>query len=161
MLFRSRPEDLPDEYGLKDDGYRLSPEQAQAILQMQLNRLTNLEQDKLISEYDEIITEIQGLVEILEEPDVLQSLIREELEAIKEEYGDERRTEIVSTQEDLTAADLIPEQEMVVTLSNQGYAKTQPIADYEAQRRGGRGRSASSVKEEDFIERLLDRKSVG
>ena len=151
----ARPEDLPDEYGLKDDGYHLSPEQAQAILQMQLNRLTNLEQDKLISEYDEIITEIQGLVEILEEPEVLQSLIREELEAIKEEYGDERRTEIVSTQEDLTAADLIPEQEMVVTLSNQGYAKTQPIADYEAQRRGGRGRSASSVKEEDFIERLL------
>ncbi|XOV89526.1 MAG: DNA gyrase subunit A [Pseudomonadota bacterium] len=152
----ARPEDLDDRYGFKDDGfYYLSPEQAQAILEMRLNRLTGLEQERLLAEYEEIIDTIAGLLEILADAGKLMQLIREELVAIRDEYGDERLTEIISSQADLTAADLITVQDMVVTLSNGGYAKTQPLADYQAQRRGGRGRSASAVKEEDFIERLM------
>ncbi|HIG41176.1 MAG: DNA gyrase subunit A [bacterium] len=152
----ARPDDLEAQYGFKDDGqYHLSPEQAQAILEMRLNRLTGLEQDRLIKEYEEIIETISELLEILEKPERLMEIITEELTAVRDEYGDERLTEIVGTQEDLTTEDLISEQDMVVTLSNAGYAKTQPIVDYQAQRRGGRGRSASAVKEEDFIERLM------
>ena len=152
----AKPEDLPEQYGLKDDGqYYLSPEQAQAILEMRLNRLTGLEQDRLLEEYQEIIETISGLLEILQNPARLLEIITEELTEIRDEYGDERLTEIVGTQEDLTMEDLITEQDMVVTLSHSGYAKTQPVTDYQAQRRGGRGRSASAVKDEDFIERLL------
>lgn len=152
----AKPEELPEQYGLKEDGqYFLSPEQAQAILEMRLNRLTGLEQDRLLEEYQEIIETISGLLEILQSPTRLLEIITEELTAIRDEYGDERLTEIVGTQEDLTMEDLITEQDMVVTLSHSGYAKTQPVTDYQAQRRGGRGRSASAVKDEDFIERLL------
>ncbi len=151
-----RPEGLPDQYGLNDAGeYYLSPDQAQAILDMRLNRLTGLEQEKLLTEYQELIQTISELIEILEQPQRLMSIIREELQAVGEEYGDDRLTEIVSTQQDLTTADLITEQDMVVTISHGGYAKTQPVDSYQAQRRGGRGKSASSVKEEDFIEHLL------
>lgn len=152
----AKPDDLDPQYGLQENGdYRLSPEQAQAILEMRLNRLTGLEQDRLLQEYEEIIDTIAELMEILSSHDKLMETIREELVAIREEYGDERLTEIVGTQEDLTAEDLITEQDMVVTLSRQGYAKTQPLTDYQAQRRGGRGRSASALKDEDFIERLM------
>lgn len=152
----AKPEELPEQFGLKDDGqYYLSPEQAQAILDMRLNRLTGLEQDRLLEEYQEIIETISGLLEILQSPARLLEIITEELTEIRDEYGDERLTEIVGTQEDLTMEDLITEQDMVVTLSHSGYAKTQPVTDYQAQRRGGRGRSASAVKDEDFIERLM------
>ena len=152
----ARPEELEEQYGLKDDGrYYLSPEQAQAILEMRLNRLTGLEQERLLEEYEELIDNIAELIDVLQNPETLMAMIRKELEEVRDEYGDARLTEIVGTQEDLTMEDLITEQDMVVTLSNAGYAKTQPIADYQAQRRGGRGRSASAVKEEDFIERLL------
>ena len=122
---------------------------------MRLNRLTGLEQEKLIDEYREIIDTIAELLEILSNPTRLMEIIREELETVRDEYGDERRTEIVETQEDLTMEDLITEQDMVVTLSAGGYAKSQPLETYRAQRRGGRGRSASSVKDEDYIEQLL------
>ncbi len=152
----AKPDDIGEQYGLKADGqYFLSPEQAQAILEMRLNRLTGLEQSRLLEEYQEIIETISGLMEIIASPVRLLEIIQEELVEIRDEYGDERLTEIVGTQEDLTMEDLITEQDMVVTLSNSGYAKTQPVTDYQAQRRGGRGRSASAVKEEDFIERLL------
>tara|TARA_R110002072_G_scaffold31735_3_gene97508 strand:- start:3058 stop:5724 length:2667 start_codon:yes stop_codon:yes gene_type:complete len=152
----AKPDDMDARYGLKENGdYFLSPEQAQAILEMRLNRLTGLEQDRLLDEYKEIIETISGLLEILASPTRLLEIIKEELVAIREEYGDERKTEIVGTQEDLTMEDLITEQDMVVTLSHSGYAKTQPTTDYQAQKRGGRGRSASAVKDEDFIERLL------
>ena len=152
----AKPDNLEQQYGLKEDGlYFLSPEQAQAILEMRLNRLTGLEQEKLLEEYREIIDNIADLMEILTLPERLMGLIKDELIQIRDEYGDERRSEIVESQEDLTMEDLITPQEMVVTLSNGGYAKTQPLSDYQAQRRGGRGRSASAVKEEDFIEKLL------
>ena len=152
----AKPDNLEPQYGLKEDGlYFLSPEQAQAILEMRLNRLTGLEQEKLLEEYREIIDNIADLMEILMLPERLMGLIKDELIQIRDEYGDERRSEIVESQEDLTMEDLITPQEMVVTLSNAGYAKTQPLSDYQAQRRGGRGRSASAVKEEDFIEKLL------
>ena len=152
----ARPDDLDEAYGLKDNGdYFLSPEQAQAILEMRLNRLTGLEQERLLAEYREIIDNIAELMEILSNPERLMGIIREELEAVREEYGDDRRTEIVETQEDLTMEDLITEQDMVVTLSHGGYAKTQPLDTYRAQRRGGRGKTASSVKDEDYIEHLM------
>jgi DNA gyrase subunit A len=152
----AKPDDLDEQYGLRADGeYFLSPEQAQAILEMRLNRLTGLEQEKLLEEYREIIDNIADLLEILTLPERLLALIKEELEQIRDEYGDERRSEIVESQEDLTMEDLITPQDMVVTLSNGGYAKTQPLSDYQAQKRGGRGRSASAVKDEDFIDKLL------
>ncbi len=152
----ARPEDLDEQYGMKDDGsYYLSPEQAQAILEMRLNRLTGLEQGKLLDEYREIIATISELLEILNDPERLMQIIREELIKIRDEYGDERLTEIVESQEDLTMEDLITEQDMVVTLSYSGYAKTQPTDTYRAQRRGGRGKMASGVKDEDYIEHLM------
>lgn len=151
-----RPDDLPEQYGLKDDGsYYLSPAQAQAILELRLNRLTGLEQEKLLNEYQELIETIKELMQILADPQLLMSIIREELNEIKEEYGDERRTEIVDSQTDLTAEDLIIEQDMVVTISHGGYAKTQPLDSYRAQRRGGRGKTASRVKQEDYIAHLM------
>ena len=151
----SRPEGLPDEMGLVDGVYHLSPTQAQAILEMRLHRLTGLEQDKILDEYREVLTEIAALLAILSDPDNLMAVIREELVKIKEEYGDERRTEILDHHLDLTLEDLITEEEMVVTLSHAGYAKTQQLDTYRAQRRGGKGKSATSMKDEDFIEHLF------
>lgn len=150
-----RPEDLDPQYGLRDGKYFLSPEQAQAILELRLHRLTGLEHEKLLSEYQEILTLIGELIRILTSPERLMEVIREELEKVKAEFGDARRTEIVASQMDLTIADLITEEERVVTISHGGYAKSQPLAAYEAQRRGGKGKSASGVKDEDYIEHLL------
>jgi len=152
----AKPDDMAEAYGLKDDGsYFLSPEQAQAILEMRLNRLTGLEQGRLLDEYKEIIGNISELLEILASQVRLMEIIREELVEILDEYGDERQTEIIETMEDLTMEDMIPEQDMVVTLSHGGYAKTQPLDTYRAQRRGGRGKTASTVKDEDYIEHLM------
>lgn len=151
----SKPEDLAEGLGLSDDGYRLSDIQAQAILDLKLQRLTGLEQDKVIKEYGDILDSIANLLDILSRPERLLDVIKEELNAIREQYGDERRTELVETQEDLTMEDLITEEDVVVTLSHAGYAKCQPVTDYRAQRRGGKGKSATNVKEEDFIDKLF------
>ena len=151
----TQPDNLGDEYGLQEKGYRLSPVQAQAILDLRLHRLTGLERDKIINEYKEILERVKYLVEILKNPDELIRVIREELLEIRENYGDERRTEIVEDHSDLTMEDLIPEEDVVVTLSHAGYAKAQGLDTYEAQKRGGRGRSATKVKDEDFIEKLF------
>jgi DNA gyrase subunit A len=151
----SRPEGLSAELGLVDGAYNLSPVQAQAILDMRLHRLTGLEQDKILDEYREVLEEIGKLLAILSDPDNLMAVIRAELVKIKEEYGDERRTEILDAHLDLTLEDLITEEEMVVTLSHAGYAKTQQLDTYQAQRRGGKGKSATSMKDEDFIEHLF------
>ncbi len=150
-----RPDDLPEQFGFRDGSYYLSPVQAQAILDMRLQKLTGLEHDKLISEYRQKVEEIAEYLIILGSPERLMAVITEELEVIKGNYGDERRTEIIAARRNLTMADLIAEEDMVVTLSHGGYAKIQPISDYQAQRRGGRGKSASAIKEEDFIEHLL------
>src|SRR5680860_1053542 len=150
-----RPDDLPEVFGLRDGLYFMSPEQTQAILDMRLHRLTGLETEKLQNEYREILEKIAGLLEILGDPDRLMQVIREELEAVVEEFGDERRTEITSSLRDLTIADLIDEEDLVVTISHSGYAKTQAVEDYQAQRRGGRGKAATSMKDEDFVEKLL------
>jgi len=152
-----KPEDLEEGYGLTDDRamYRLSPAQAQAILELRLHRLTGLETEKLLDEYLSILERIAELNHILASPDRLLEVIREELEAIRDQYGDARRTEIHTSRLDLTMEDLIAEEDMVVTLSRGGYAKTQPISDYQAQKRGGRGKSATSMKDEDVIEHLV------
>lgn len=151
----SRPEDLSAEFGLKADGYHLSPIQAQAILDLKLQRLTGLEQEKIVEEYQEVIDLIVELQEVLANPERLMEIIRRELLEIKTQFGDERKTEILSSQQDLTAEDLITEEDMVVTLSHEGYVKTQPLTEYQAQRRGGKGKAAAKVKEEDFIEKLI------
>jgi len=151
----SRPEQLGREYGMVDGLYHLSPVQAQAILDMRLHRLTGLEQDKILKEYREILDRIQELLAILASSERLMEVIRDELLVIREQYGDERRTEIQLDRTDLTLEDLITEEEVVVTLSHEGYAKAQPLSDYRAQRRGGRGKSATSMKEEDFIDKLF------
>ncbi len=151
----SRPEGLEPGAGLGEEGYRLSEAQAQAILDLRLHRLTGLEQDKIVQEYGELLETIRGLMLILADPRRLMAVIREELVEIRERYGDERRTEIRETHEDLSVEDLITEEDVVVTLSHAGYAKAQPVADYRAQRRGGRGRRAARVREEDFIEKLF------
>ncbi len=150
-----RPDGLEEQYGLRDGKYYLSPAQAQAILELRLHRLTGLEQEKLIQEYQEKLAEIAGYLEILSDPDRLKQVIREELQEIVEAYGDERRTEITDSAADLTVEDLITEEDRVVTISHGGYAKTQPLTDYQAQRRGGMGKSATAVKDEDFVEHLL------
>ncbi len=150
-----RPDNLPEELGLQSEGYRLSPEQAQAILELRLHRLTGLEHEKLINDYKELIRQIAEFIEILSNTDRLMEVIRGELEEISKEYGDDRRTEITSSGHDLTVEDLITEEDRVVTISNGGYAKSQPLTDYAAQRRGGMGKAAASVKEEDFVEHLL------
>ncbi|MEG3114037.1 DNA gyrase subunit A [Salinicola sp. 4072] len=152
-----KPEDLEEGYGLSDDSamYRLSPAQAQAILELRLHRLTGLETEKLLDEYLSILERIAELNHILASPDRLLEVIREELEAIRDQYGDARRTEIHTSRLDLSMEDLIAEEDMVVTLSRGGYAKTQPISDYQAQKRGGRGKSATSMKDEDVIEHLV------
>ena len=151
----SRPEGLPKQFGLREGLYYLSAEQAQAILELRLNRLTGMEHEKLLSEYQDKLREIGEYLFILSSPEELMRVIREELEEIAREFGDERRTEIVESQHDLTVEDLIPEEDRVVTISHGGYAKTQPLDDYQAQRRGGLGKSATAVKDEDFVEHLL------
>ncbi|MDP4650142.1 MAG: DNA gyrase subunit A, partial [Haliea sp.] len=160
MLERSgedacRPDDLEPQYGLRDGQYFLSPVQAQAILDLRLHRLTGLEHEKLLNEYDEKLREIADYLEILGDPDRLKLVIRAELEEIVTEFGDARVTEISASQHDLTVEDLITEEDRVVTISHLGYAKTQPLSDYQAQRRGGTGRTATAVKDEDFVEHLV------
>ncbi|MDP4789873.1 MAG: DNA gyrase subunit A, partial [Haliea sp.] len=142
-------------YGLRDGQYFLSPVQAQAILDLRLHRLTGLEHEKLLNEYDEKLREIADYLEILGDPDRLKLVIRAELEEIVTEFGDARVTEISASQHDLTVEDLITEEDRVVTISHLGYAKTQPLSDYQAQRRGGTGRTATAVKDEDFVEHLV------
>jgi len=151
----TRPDGLDPGSGLIDGDYHLSAVQAQAILDLRLHRLTGLEQDKIVKEYKEILNKIKELSDILADPDKLVQVIRDELEAVREAFGDERRTEIVQDHSDLSVEDLIPQEEVVVTLSHGGYAKAQPIDVYQAQKRGGRGRSATKVKDEDFIDNLF------
>ncbi len=151
----TRPDTLQDGFGLTDDGYRLSPVQAQAILELRLHKLTSLEQEKILNEYKEILHKINQFSTILSDPDELLDVIRNELIEVRDTFGDERRTEIIADHSDLVAEDLIPEEEVVVTLSHGGYAKAQPVGVYQAQRRGGRGRSAAKVKDEDFIDKLF------
>jgi DNA gyrase subunit A len=150
-----RPDDLDAAYGFVDGAYHLSPDQAQAILDLRLHRLTGLEHDKLLGEYKALIETIGELLNILSNPDRLMEVIREELEEVRDTFGDARRTEILTSRQDLTIADLIDEAPMVVTISNTGYAKSQPLVEYQAQRRGGRGKSSASMKDEDHIEHLL------
>jgi len=146
---------IPIAYGLNDKGYLLSAEQAQSILEMRLHRLTALEQDKIIEEYKSLQVLIEDLNEILIKPTRLMQVIRDELMAIKEQFGDKRLTEIVESEGDVNIEDLVPEEDVVVTLSHAGYAKTQPLTTYQAQHRGGKGKTATAVKEEDLVERLV------
>ena len=151
----SRPDWLEKQYGLHDGQYFLSQEQAKDILELRLHRLTSMESDKIIDEFAVKLEEIAEYQDILGDINRLMTLIREELEAVVEEFGDARRTEIIESLHDLTVEDLITEEDRVVTVSHGGYAKTQPLSDYQAQRRGGMGKSATAVKEEDFVEHLL------
>ncbi|MCV9877839.1 DNA topoisomerase (ATP-hydrolyzing) subunit A [Brenneria izbisi] len=151
----ARPEWLEPEFGIRDGRYYLTEQQAQAILDLRLQKLTGLEHEKLLDEYKDLLTQIAELLYILNSPERLMEVIREELEAIKTQYSDERRTEITANTADINIEDLINQEDVVVTLSHQGYVKYQPLTDYEAQRRGGRGKSAARIKEEDFIDRLL------
>ena len=151
----TRPDSLEDGYGVIDGEYRLSAIQAQAILDLRLHRLTGLEQEKILNEYKEILAKIKEFSDILADPDELLRVIRAELMEIRDAFGDERRTEIIKDHTDLSDEDLIPREEVVVTLSHGGYAKAQPVGAYQAQRRGGRGRSATKVKDEDFIDKLF------
>ncbi len=151
----SRPEDLEAKFGLSDEGYRLSEAQAQAILDLRLHRLTGLEQDKILDEYRQLLDLIEDLLDILASGERLQEEIRNELLAVREQYNDARRTEIRAAHANLTLEDLIGEEDVVVTLSHAGYVKYQPVTAYRAQRRGGRGKAATSFREEDFIDRLV------
>ncbi|WP_136246845.1 DNA gyrase subunit A [Halomonas borealis] len=152
-----KPEDLDEGFGLNDEAsqYRLSPGQAQAILELRLHRLTGLETEKLLDEYLGILEKIAELTAILASAERLLEVIREELTAVRDQFGEARRTEIQASHLDLSIEDLIAEEDMVVTVSRSGYAKTQPLSDYQAQRRGGRGKSATTMKDEDIIEHLL------
>ncbi len=150
-----RPEDLPAAFGMRDQDYFLSPAQAQAILDLRLNRLTGLEQEKLINDYQELLRQISDYLDILGSETRLFAVVREELAQVRENYGDERKTEITTSQLDLSMEDLITEEDRVVTISHGGYAKSQPLTDYQAQRRGGMGKAAASVKDEDMVEHLL------
>jgi DNA gyrase subunit A len=154
-LAQYRPEGLNEAYGLKEDGYHLSDDQAQAILELRLQRLTALEQDKIRDEYREVIAAITDLLDILAKPARITKIIDEELRKLREEFADTRKSEIVTMAEDISIEDLIAPQDMVVTFSHGGYVKAQPLTEYRAQRRGGRGRMATSMKEDDFIERLF------
>jgi DNA gyrase subunit A len=151
----TRVDGLPLDFGLVEGGYRLSDAQAQAILDMRLNRLTGLEQDKIVAEFQELLLQIQDLGDILARPERLLQVIRAELEDIKAKYADPRRTEISQNHSDLTLEDLIEQQDVVVTLSHGGYAKAQPVTEYRAQRRGGRGKAATAMKDEDFVDKLF------
>ena len=151
----SRPDNLPTIYGLSGDVYRLSETQAQAILELRLHRLTGLEQDKIVGEYTQLLEQIAFYLHILGDDLRLMEVIREELVAIKEQYSDPRRTIIMENRADLSDEDLITEEDMVVTVSHEGYVKAQPLSDYQAQHRGGRGKSATQTKEEDFVDQLI------
>ena len=151
----ARPETLPEGFGLGADGYRLSDAQAQAILELRLQRLTGLEQDKITGEYREVMDLIVDLIDILQKPERVTAIIGEELRAGRDQYGDKRRSEIVAQGENLSIEDLITPQDMVVTMSHGGYMKAQPVDEYRAQKRGGRGRQATATKEDDFIERMF------
>ena len=151
----SRPEGLGPEFGLRKQGYFLSDAQAQAILELRLQRLTGLEQDKIFTEYKEVMEKITDLTDVLAKRERITHIIAEELAAIKAQYGDERRSEIVVDTQDLAMEDLIASEDVVVTLSHGGYMKSQPIADYRAQKRGGRGKQAATTKEDDFIDNLF------
>ncbi|HHT00012.1 MAG TPA: DNA gyrase subunit A, partial [Thiomicrospira sp.] len=150
-----RPEDLPEGFGAEGATYKLSPTQAQAILEMRLHRLTGLEQDKIIDEYKGLILKIAEFLEILRNPDRLTEVVKEELLEVIENFGDARRTEIDYSYQDLDAEDLIAVEDRIVTLSQDGYIKTQPLSDYRAQKRGGRGKSATAMKEEDEVGQLF------
>ena len=150
-----RPADLGPEFGLRDSHYYLSEAQARAILELRLHRLTGMEHEKLLDEYREKLAEITDYLDILGNPERLKTVIKEELVDVNADFGDERRTEIIESKQDLTVEDLIPEEERVVTVSHGGYAKSQPLDDYQAQKRGGTGRSATAVKDEDFVEHLM------
>ncbi|GAB1265982.1 DNA topoisomerase (ATP-hydrolyzing) subunit A [Aurantivibrio infirmus] len=150
-----RPDELDPQYGIREDKYFLSPDQAQSILELRLHRLTGMEHGKLLTEYEEKLIQIAEYMGILSNPQRLMEVIREELEAVEKEYGDARRTDIQESQMDLTVEDLITEEDRVVTISHGGYAKTQPLDVYQAQRRGGMGKAATAVKDEDFVEHLL------
>ena len=152
---RTRPEHLAIEFGAHGDMYKLSEAQAQAILDLRLHRLTGLEQEKIVKEYRELLELIDGYLEILGSDIRLMEVIREELEEVLEQYADERRTEIIQEHLNLSAEDLITEEDMVVTMSHEGYVKAQPLGDYKSQRRGGRGKSATATKEKDFVEKLI------
>ena len=151
----SRPDGLLPEFGLSAQGYRLSDTQAQAILELRLQRLTGLEQDKIVGEYKEVMDKIVDLLDILAKPERITAIIVDELTAIREQFGDERRSEIVLHTQELGIEDLITPTDMVVTLSHGGYIKAQPLADYRAQKRGGRGKQAAAIKDEDFIDHLF------
>jgi len=151
----SRPDDLDPIYGLKDDGYHLSEVQAQAILDLKLHRLTGLEQDKIVNEFKQILEVIKELIEILSNPERLLEVIRDELKEIRDNYADERRSEIMADELDFNMEDLITEEDVVVTFSHEGYAKSQQLDVYNTQRRGGRGKSATAMKTEDFIDKLF------
>ncbi|KMK51507.1 DNA gyrase subunit A [[Actinobacillus] muris] len=151
----ARPDELPEECGVRNGEYYLSEAQAKAILELRLHRLTGLEHEKILDEYQTILVEIGELLHILNSAERLMEVIREELEKVKAEFGDERRTEITSASGDINLEDLIAQEDVVVTLSHAGYVKYQPLSDYEAQRRGGKGKSATKMKEDDFIEKLL------
>ncbi|KKY70338.1 DNA gyrase subunit A [Morganella morganii] len=151
----ARPEGLDEQFGIRDGLYHLTEVQAQAILDLRLQKLTGLEHEKLLDEYRELLELIAGLLHILQSPERLMEVIREELQAAKDQFNDARRTDITENTADINIEDLISQEDVVVTLSHQGYVKYQPLTDYEAQRRGGKGKSAARIKEEDFIERLL------
>jgi DNA gyrase subunit A len=151
----SRPEGLTPEFGLQKKGYRLSDVQAQRILEMRLQSLTALEQDKITSEYKETMDKIADLIDVLAKPARVTKIISQELAEVKKQYGDERKSEIVTKTQELSTEDLIASEDVVVTLSHGGYMKCQPVADYRAQKRGGRGRQATSTKEDDFVEKLF------
>jgi DNA gyrase subunit A len=150
-----RPDGLAPEFGLSRDGYRLSDAQAQAILELRLQRLTGLEQDKIVGEYKEIMDRIADLIDILSKPERITAVMTEELAAIKQQFGDKRRSEIVVNTQDLSMEDLIASEDLVVTLSHSGYIKSQPLDDYRAQKRGGRGKQATGTKDDDFIDNLF------
>lgn len=154
-IHETRPEDLAPHYGLQEKAYLLSPAQAQAILDLRLHRLTGLEIDKIHEEYQEIILKIKELLGILSDPDQLHAVIREELQEVQRQFGDKRRTEILDVHQDLNSEDLITDEQVVVTLSHEGYVKSQSLSSYQAQRRGGRGKMATTVKEQDFVKNML------
>ena len=155
MAEQYRPEGLPREFGLQNNGYRLSEAQAQAILELRLQRLTGLEQDKIVSEYKDVMEKISDLLDILSKPERVSSIIAGELNEVKKQFGDKRRSEIVVNGQEMSMEDLIAAEEVVVTMSHTGYIKYQPIADYRAQKRGGRGKQATAMKEDDFIDTLF------
>jgi DNA gyrase subunit A len=152
---RSRPEDLAPQYGLQADGYHLSERQAKAILDLQLQRLTGLEQDKIVEEFRGLLANIDELMNVLTRPDRLMQVIRDELTELRDKFGDKRRTEIVADEQQLDIEDLIAEEDVVVTLSHAGYAKSQPVDTYRSQRRGGKGRTATTTRDEDFVDKLF------